>query len=237
VADLRQGSKKYEAQSSARNRAVAQGVNALRRLIVGASVRLLPRRLLDSVEVVVFSGDGDPEEHMTRILGALQLIREYSPRRYARVTRDLRRIAIVARGGEIYDHALGTYMVDLQVLQRRSTEEVALAIVHEATHARLWRWNIETTRHNEPRIERLCVAQEIEFASHLPHGNSLIEHAKEKLGRPWWGEATRERRAEDQLASLGVPGFILAARRMIRKHVRRFNAQRDADGSSGAGRV
>jgi hypothetical protein len=196
-------------------------VNVLRRLIVSASVRLLPRRVVDGVEVVVFSGDGDPVRHLTRLAAALTLVRQYSPRRFARIKRDLKRLALVARGGEVYDHGLRTYSVDLEVLERRSTEEVALAIVHEATHARLWNLNIKTTRDNEARIEALCVAQEIEFASHLPNAAALIEHAEAKLAQPWWGGAAREQRMDDQLTSLRVPRWILTLRRVIRKHAAR----------------
>lgn len=196
-------------------------VNALRRLIVGASVRLLPRRLVDGIEIVVFSGDGDPEKYFTRVAAALQLLRIYSPRRFARIKRDLRRIALVAQGGEVYDHAIQTYMVDLRVLGGRSTEEAALAIVHEATHARLWNRKISTTPDNEARIEMLCVDQEIDFATHLPNGTALIEHARAKLEQPWWGVAEREQRMEDQLTSLHVPSCILALRRMIRKFATR----------------
>jgi hypothetical protein len=214
-------SSKSDTSSSRTGGTGAYVVNVLRRLIVGASVRLLPRRRVDGIEIVVFSGDGDPERYFTRVAGALELLRKYSPRRFAQIKRDLRRIALVARGGEVYDHALRTYMVDLRVLDGRSTEEAALAIVHEATHARLWNRKIATTPDNEARIETLCVGQEIDFASHLPNGTALIEHARAKLEQPWWGAAEREQRIEDQLKGLRVPSWILALRRMIRKYASR----------------
>jgi hypothetical protein len=174
----------------------------------------LPRRVIFGIEVVLFSPVKDPEERLTRISEALELIRMHSPRRFARVKRDLKRIALVARGGEIYDPGFRTYTVDLSVLARRSTEEAALAIVHEATHARLWNCNILTTPRNEARIEALCVSEEIDFASRLPHGAVLIEHARAKLEKPWWGDSTRAERMEDQLASLRVPKWMVAIRRL-----------------------
>jgi len=119
----------------------------------------------------------------------------------------------------LYEHPLKTYTVDLQVLNRRSTEEVAVAIVHEATHARLCNSKIRTTPDNEARIEALCVAQEMDFASHLPNGAAIVEHARTKLKDPWWGAGVREQRLEDQLVSLGVPRWILSLRRLLRKHI------------------
>jgi hypothetical protein len=219
-----QGSKPNRLGSPLFAGAARNFMNVLRRVIVGASVRLLPRRVVNGVEIVAFSGTDDPEQHFARIAAALELVHAYWPSRFARLTRDLKRIALVGRGGEVYDHGLKTYMVDLQVLQRRSIEEVGMAIVHEATHARLWNCNIKTTRDREARVEALCVAQEVEFAARLPNGSSLIENARRKLSQPWWGEAAQETRLEDQLVSLHVPSWLIALRRLIRKHFARGSA-------------
>ena len=212
------GPQGHERQHSGCAAAVTLVMNVFRRAIVGASVRLLPRRVVNGMEVVFFSGAGDPDMHLDKVAAALDLVRQCSPRRFARIRRDITRIAVVGRGGEVYDHALRTYMVDLEVLQHRSTEEAALAIVHEATHARLWNCNIKTTERNEARIESLCVKQEIEFAARLTNAATLIERARAKLSQPWWGAAPQERRMEDQLLSLRVQKWIIAVLRAIRRH-------------------
>lgn len=197
--------------------AVGTGVAAVRRAIIAASARLLPHRKVDGLELVAFSGHGDHADAFDRLTRALALLKHYAPRRYGRMRRDMRRIALAAKGGELYDHDIRTYLVDTRVLMRRSVEEIAMAIVHEATHARLRSRGVEVTAGNRTRIEWLCVSEEIDFAGRLPAHDHLVEHARRKLQEPWWSDDERERRIEDQLDALGLPRWLIRIRRGLHR--------------------
>jgi hypothetical protein len=90
-----------------------------------------------------------------------------------------------------------------------------MAIVHEATHARLRHCGIQTTEANEGRVEALCVRQEIAFAHRLPGSAAFIQHARDKLNTPWWGNAEGSHRIDEQLRSLRVPEWILRLRQKL----------------------
>lgn len=186
-----------------------------RRLLVRIGLRFLPTSSKYSIELAVFSGRGEPGPLFGKIGEALALIQSYDPVRLARIRGHLKRIALVERGGEVYDHGLRTYLADAGVLRRRQPAEVAMAIVHEATHARLRHCGIRTTESNQARIEALCVKEEIAFASRLPDGAVFIEHARSKLHTPWWGKAESARRADDQLRSLRVPEWVIRLRQKL----------------------
>jgi hypothetical protein len=194
---------------------LAPTISVIRRLLVRIGLYFLPTSSAYAIRLAVFSGRGEPEPLFQRVKDGLGIIKAYDPRRFERIRRYLRLIALVERGGEVYDHALRTYIVDVGILKQRHTEEVAMAIVHEATHARLRHCGIQTTERNHARIEELCVKEEIAFASRLPGGAPFIEHARRKIHTPWWGKEESHRRVDEQLRSLGVPKWVIRVRQRL----------------------
>lgn len=184
----------------------------LRRLLVRIGLRFLPTSSDYPIELAAFSARGDPQHLFERIGDALTLIQLHDPRRLARMQRYVKRLALVQSGGEIYDHDLQTYIVDAPLLERRQSIEIAMAIVHEATHARLRHCGIQTTEANQARIEALCVKEEIAFATRVPHSSRYIAHARQKVLTPWWGKKEGDRRTENQLSSLRIPEWIIRIR-------------------------
>jgi hypothetical protein len=121
-------------------------------------------------------------------------------------------------------------VVDLGFLsgERAAPIAVALALVHEAAHARLFRRYVPYTERNYLRVERACVRQQVAFLAGLPPTPAtalLLTHYREvqdSVATHWGPEASdsRFRAAIDQLE---VPEWFrrflrgrLAARR--RRH-------------------
>jgi hypothetical protein len=75
-------------------------------------------------------------------------------------------------------------MLDTRFVRECSSELIAAAIVHEATHARLWRCGLSYEAALRPRMERLCISQELVFASKLPDGKAVAEWATLGLTNP-----------------------------------------------------
>jgi hypothetical protein len=82
--------------------------------------------------------------------------------------------------------------------------EVALAIVHESTHARLDRLKIPYTEDIRERVERVCIKSEIAFAKRLPDAQKFIEIAESRLQIPksYWKNEQFQQRDLDKLAEL-----------------------------------
>lgn len=73
------------------------GVALIRRIIYRLSVPLLPHTREDAFQLAMFFV-GDEQQFFVKTRAALKLIRDNDPRRYARLKKDLRRIALVKAG-------------------------------------------------------------------------------------------------------------------------------------------
>jgi hypothetical protein len=127
-------------------------------------------------------------DHANRILPrlseALQLIKTFDPLRYARLTRDLKRVWVFSiPTPACFNYRLDACQLDEQfVLAETTTPELlASAIVHEATHARLWNWGVRYDEPLRPRVEAICVRRQLAFAKKLPDGQQSREWAEQIL--------------------------------------------------------
>jgi hypothetical protein len=114
-----------------------------------------------------------------RIEAALQLLADHEPLRLKRFRRDIRRILIKRAGyaPAYYLHALRVCVLDREFVTADGTTAswIAVALVHEATHARLEGRKITYVEELRPRIESVCDAQTVVFARRLPDGESLAQ--------------------------------------------------------------
>jgi hypothetical protein len=124
-------------------------------------------------------------EQLTRVEGALSLIRQHSPLHYTRIVRELDRIWI-----KLTNHGVGEYRDNLKacILDDRyivdstvTVEHIASTIVHEATHARIERHGIKYNQELRTRIEAVCFRREMAFAARLPNGAELQQGIKRCL--------------------------------------------------------
>ncbi len=125
----------------------------VRREVLGLEVRLA-----NSPEV------GDAFE---RVQAALALIRDLDPRRFRRLSRDLRRIVVAPFAMACYHDLTESCILPLDEVQRFSEGRVATIIVHEATHARLHRARVRSIPALRQRIEQCCVREQVAFVGQL----------------------------------------------------------------------
>jgi hypothetical protein len=161
------------------------------------------------------------EEVMRRVEEALRLIKRYDQRRYKRIISDLDRVWVRLVPGALgrYVHTHRTCELDERfVLAEASLPEViAATIVHEATHARLWRCGIGYAENIRGRVEAVCFRRELAFARKLPNGEHVREKALDSLAMPpatWTDTADRDRDLEgsvETLRYLGAPNWVVRA--------------------------
>jgi hypothetical protein len=164
------------------------------------------------------------QEDLTRVEGALVLIKQHSPLDYARIARELERVWVdlVLYGLGEYRHSLRACILDERYVADPTTtvEEIASTIVHEATHARLERYGIEYEEQRRARIEAICFRRERAFAARLPDGAELQERIARYLE---WYQANPEQFSDtrfqenhmaggiEALRYLGIPDWIIRA--------------------------
>jgi hypothetical protein len=161
------------------------------------------------------------EQVMRRVEEALRLIKTYDERRYKRLISDLSRVwvRLVPGGLGKYTHSLRACELDERfVLAETSPPEmIAATIVHEATHARLWRFGFGYDENVRGRVEAVCVRRELAFARRLPDGELVREQAQDALSNPpatWTDTAVRDRDLEGSvqaLRHLGAPNWVVRA--------------------------
>jgi hypothetical protein len=204
--------------SRRRNRAPDLVTKLLMRILL----RLATSRRIDGLWVSAGGNDEEAELGLCRVEKALGLIKTYDRRRYDRLCRDLERVWVgVVPGGLACFHSyLWICELDRRFVldEATSAEVIAAAIVHEATHARLWRAGISYDEERRQRVEEVCFRRELAFAAKLPNGRQVCEDAEAKLlGYPasYWTDAAFTERSLDEhseaLRNLGVPDRIVRA--------------------------
>jgi hypothetical protein len=166
-------------------------------------LKLTSRRLrVDDFEVVDAT-DNDSPRAEDQLLKSIELIRRELPAVYRRLRRDVRRVILVKAGGPEYWPFAKAIVVKKTTVEQAEVALLAMLLVHEGTHARLWNIGIGYPVKERARIERLCVSAEVRLARELPDAAELEEFALDKLKNAWWTEAAiaeRTKRARKLLA-------------------------------------
>jgi hypothetical protein len=181
-----------------------------RLLVLWITLLVWPRRSVDGFEVLDLTPHLKETPDYGRPLGeALCLIKRVDLRRFRRMQRDLRRFIIARTEGAEYVHPARACLLDAAYLTTVPAARLALTIVHEATHARLWNAGFHYRQSARMRIEEICVREEVSFACRLPGGDELAERARIKLEDPWWTEQREFERRVSQLKALGKSKWYL----------------------------
>ncbi len=106
-------------------------------------------------------------------------------------------------------------MISIEWLSQESVHptDVAFALVHEATHARLERLGFRYTAQRRLRLEAICTQAEVALAEALPdHVVRLagITHTLEQLGA-LYSEANLHAGRMHALRELGAPAWLVRA--------------------------
>lgn len=131
-----------------------------------------------------------------RVRDALDLIAARHPVLFQKVQRYLAAVVVQPAGYPEYRHEFRACFMSSRSVEQLDAAKLALLIVHEATHGRLFEMAVEGPLADRERIERVCVSQEIALARVLSdHDEDLVEFARKKLDLRWWEpEAVRARR-------------------------------------------
>jgi hypothetical protein len=170
--------------------------------------------------------------HLAHLINAaLALVSQHSPTRYAYLKRDLPRLWIApcpaANARCFANIRMCVINYDWAVSPATSADRLALALVHEGTHARLIRAGLKYDDPQTARHERLCYTAELVVARRFATAPDLVPRIQEMLdcGDAEFTPAADRDRQLQELASLGVEGRVGAAiARSIRWLHDRFGA-------------
>jgi hypothetical protein len=203
-------------------------MHAIRNLLTKLMLLTSASRRIDGMWIGSF--DNDVEPRLRRVEDALNLVKTYDPVRYAHLIRDLERIwvAVIPGGLAHFEPSIWACVLDERHLLNDANppERIAASIVHEATHARLWRSGIGYDGEElRARVEAVCFRRERAFAAKLPNGERNRELADQKLAAYadpsyWTNEAFRTREAEGvrkALQYLGTPNWLVRVMMVVRR--------------------
>lgn len=177
-------------------------------------MRGAPSVRLRGLEIVNLLDSSHSAELFRKVDGALRLIETHDPQRAGRLRRDLKRIVFLETGPEYWPSADACVLHDVIPL---STLCVALLIIHEATHARLWQAGVRYNIMTRERVEKACAAAELAFLDRVPNSDEMRLSTEQKLEQAWWtGEALYHRHS-DELEAIAAPMWI---RRLYRRFYR-----------------
>jgi hypothetical protein len=149
---------------------------------------------------------------------ALELIDQYAPRIGARLRRDVIALYIARSGGIGYNLYAHDINVDVRSGMSGEFEDLAIALVHEATHARQIAMGVRKRPNDkfERRMEAHAVAESIAFAERLPPG-AWTKPTLASLDTHWWSWERRAERITEAARDGGLPAWpILAVVRALR---------------------
>lgn len=164
---------------------------------------------LHDVEVRAFASNTESQAARNQLARALELIESSDPMRMRRLRRDLRGILLTSTGAGSFLPALRICQLGMGYALRVQPEELAMTVVHEATHARLFQLGCGYRSVDREVIERICVEAEIRFARKLPGSEALAAKAEALLQRRWWTEEAALTSAHTSLRQLEVPEWLL----------------------------
>src|SRR6185503_13261504 len=119
----------------------------------------------------------EAERVLPRVEAALGLIKTHDRQRYDRIVADLDRVWVRLLTTYVaqFSPSWSACFLDERFVLGDTTDaaHIAAAIVHEATHARLWRCGFGYDEEVRQRVEAVCVRREVAFANKLPDGERI----------------------------------------------------------------
>jgi len=175
--------------------------------------------------------DDDDKKLLSKVVSAVQLLATHDPKRFARIRRDLKRVFVFWIPGSWgrYFAPLDMCLLDTAFVADATTtpELLAATIAHEATHARLTKSGIGYDRSIQPRVERICLKAELDFAAKLPNAQRVREVAEASMAAAdsYWSSPERAQRYRqaymDAVERLPWPKWL---RQLLKKRVARKGA-------------
>lgn len=188
----------------------------LLRAVFWVWTRVTPSVQVNGLRVYSTSAAKLDSELFGRLRDALALVREKDPSLYNRIRQYIRIVVFAPTGGTAeYWYHMKTCVLDSTYVLHRTTDWIALALVHESTHARLERFGISSQRFGAARMERICSNAEIQFASLLQDPEHLIGAIDDSFKRVWWTNTQRDIRNARRFEALGWPSWVFELNRYL----------------------
>jgi hypothetical protein len=166
-------------------------------------------RRLEGVEVRIFESGDDAKPLFARISEALKLIGEVEPSVLEHLRRDTRCLLLTSGPGGHFLQGPRICRLGIESVIKRPTLQLAMLIVHEATHARLWGEGRRFRPEEQGEAERLCVQAEVEFAAKVPNSEAAIATVLQLLNTEWWTDSNFKRNKAILLRNMGCPEWLL----------------------------
>jgi hypothetical protein len=156
---------------------------------------------------------------LRRVAEALTIIKTYDPYRYKRVLREFDHLLahLTPASAAVFLPHLKRCVLDERFVLSAPVERLASVIVHEATHGTLRRHRIGYSEALRPRVEHVCMRQELAFALKVPNGEETQKWIKRRIETPLLdltdkGMRERHSRGEVEMARhAGVPNWMIRA--------------------------
>jgi hypothetical protein len=156
--------------------------------------------VIDGLTVSAFVDRKESAVILGNVREALALIRQYDAYRYRRVVTRLSRIVVnpSPNQGE-YIRSLRRCILGKSTVESGDIRNIALTIIHEATHAELFDRGIGYDAKIRIRVEDVCSGEELLFVRKLPDNEELLAITEERFAIPeevWTNEAMTQRQIE-----------------------------------------
>lgn len=178
--------------------------------------RLATRRTLHGVTVGVLWPDADDAEAIfSKVEAALRLLARHDRRRFDRLSRATGGIVVLGTAGALAEWIQGPRLMRIRenyVLDPgASPGHLASTIVHEGTHAWLWRLGFGYDESDRARIEAICYRSEIAFVRRLADAEHLLPELEGALTRDpaEYSEAARRARTLAAFRAVGAPKWLV----------------------------
>ena len=158
-----------------------------------------------------------------RLNEALELLRSHVPARYSRVLRSLNGFLVVGTDSinADYDPANSVCRLGEKFIAAPTTTAAALActVVHEATHAWLFRLGIGYHPAIRHRVELVCIKASLFAAQRLPGAEVEVEYCRGQMSiePEFFSDEKFLERSTDHLRELGCPEWIIRTLLWIRQ--------------------
>lgn len=201
-------------------RALIPVFSLLRYLTWRLAILRVSRHAVRGIEVVSIAETQNLWRAISGLANALELIAVHDPLRFERMRHDLRRILLSDGVGPEYISSIGACLLSVAFVENCSTLQLALTLVHEATHARLSRAGIGRAPAKRDRLEGVCINAEHRFGERLQGADRVVALAvvdAELVGPKWWAREPLIRRRTNELRSLGLPTWLIRLSRFLRR--------------------
>lgn len=169
---------------------------------------LSTRTTVHGLSVSVAGKREDAGDVLRRVAVALDLIDRYAIGGLDTIRNHLKRLLFTEASGGDYHHSIRTCRISISYARRVPPVELAMMIVHEATHARLADEGRKYYGDQRENIERECVAEEIAFAKRIPGTEQVVARTEALIDHKWWTGKEYERSMLSELRVRGVPMWI-----------------------------